>query len=100
MFAFDEISDDKQGQPAQAASQLDGFGETERMGGTGRECDRKRVIGQIEAVDLARFGDRHHRINDDDGGKSPPMLDQGESIAAEFEDADCGGSGFLDSGIS
>jgi len=88
LCAFDEISDDKLGEPAQAAPQLDGFGKAERMGRRERESDRKRVPGEIEPVDPARLSDRRHSIDDDDGGDPLPVLDQGEGIDAAFEDAD------------
>src|SRR5271156_4438902 len=58
------------------------------MGGTGRKTNREGAFGEIETVDLTRFGDRRHRIDDNDEGETAPVLDQGESITAPFEDAD------------
>jgi hypothetical protein len=72
--AFDEVSDEMLREPAQAARQLDGFGGAERMGRRGRETKRKQGSLQIKTVDPARFGDRRHRIDDNDIGDTsePP----------------------------
>src|SRR5689334_6133849 len=44
--AFDEIGDEEGWEPTEAARQLDGFGEPERMGRTGRESDRERFLAR------------------------------------------------------
>jgi hypothetical protein len=66
LLAFDKKSDDRVGEPAQAARQLDGLGEAERMGRSGCKGNGERVLGKIETVDPARLGHWRHRINEND----------------------------------
>jgi hypothetical protein len=90
-FAFDEVGYEMARQPVQAARKFDCLGNAESMGGAAREAARKRSAGEIETMDPARSTDRRRRIDDNYHGETVPLLDQGQDIAAAFEDANPGG---------